>query len=57
MASADETHEYVTADNVPAIRMLSEHEFSSELFTYEGWACLRFAERFIEANRETLGVE
>mgnify|MGYP003703575057 FL=1 len=56
MAAADETYEYLAADDIPAIQALRENEFSSDLFTYEGWACLRFAERFIEANRDAIRV-
>lgn len=49
MASADEAYEYVDSTDT-----LSAVEISSELFTYEGWACLKFAERFIEANNASL---
>lgn len=50
MASAEEAHEYVATNSAEANAMLSESQPSSDLFTYEGWACLQFAERFVEAN-------
>ena len=54
MATADEAYEYVSTDSAEATEMLGGPELSSDLFTYEGWACLRFAERFVEANTTIL---
>lgn len=59
IASADEAHEFVEDLSPAQLSTYGDSTALSERFTYEGWACLRFAERFIEANRpnlQSLGV-
>lgn len=54
MASADEGYEYIHNPSATHLPINSDIQTSSSFFTYEGWACLRFAERFIEANQAHL---
>lgn len=59
IASADEAHEFVEDLSPAQLSTYGDSTALSERFTYEGWACLRFAERFIEANQpylQSLGV-
>lgn len=52
--SAREAYEYVAEVTEEEYAKFSEIDPSSELFTYEGWACMRFAEKFVEANEDKL---
>ena len=54
IASADEAHEFVEDLSSTPLSAYDDSTALSERFTYEGWACLRFAERFIEANQSHL---
>lgn len=54
MESADEGYEYIHNPSASQLPINSNIQTSSSFFTYEGWACLRFAERFIEANQAYL---
>lgn len=54
MASAKEAYEFVEDQAVIRLPTDGNTQTFSDLFTYEGWACFRFAERFIEANRDYL---
>jgi hypothetical protein len=51
MAGADEAYEYLNDLSAKLLLGDGDARSASRYFTYEGWACLKFAERFIEANQ------
>jgi hypothetical protein len=50
--SAEEAYEFMDEETESKLAVLRSARKKSELFTYEGWACARFAELFIDANRQ-----
>ncbi|MCV2894583.1 hypothetical protein [Lentibacter sp. XHP0401] len=48
-AKAKESNEFISEADKP-FHDLSSGEFTRESFTYEGWACVHFANQFLEAN-------